>query len=121
MRSVFISYCHKDKKYLRELKTSLAPVSGQYALDVWDDSRIGVGEPWHDSIVTALEKADVGVLLVSPDFLASRFVTEVELPKLLRARAAGMTICVVHVRASVVAHVEALAALQAVNSPARPL
>jgi TIR domain len=52
-------------------------------LDTWWDRRILVGENWSAEIARALETADFGLLAVTPSFLASPYVTEVELPALL--------------------------------------
>ena len=124
---VFISYSHKDKRWLGELRTHLAPLKER--LDVWDDSRIAAGQRWRDQIEAALRQAQVAILLVSADFLASRFVTEHELPALLASsERTGLRVLVLHVRASALGEDgrlsrdhEALKAFQALNDPRKPL
>ena len=37
---VFVSYSHKDRKLLSELKTMLAPMSRDGLVDLWEDTRI---------------------------------------------------------------------------------
>jgi hypothetical protein len=49
----------------------------------WDDSAIKPGEPWEESIRKALDTACAALLLVSQDFLTSKFITTYELPRLL--------------------------------------
>jgi len=46
-----------------------------------------VGEKWHDSIQVGLAESAIGLLMVSPAFLASKYVREHELPKFVGAEA----------------------------------
>jgi TIR domain len=49
----------------------------------WSDHDILPGEFWRGEIEQALKKAHFGLLLLSPQFLASNFIGRNELPKLL--------------------------------------
>jgi tetratricopeptide (TPR) repeat protein len=82
---VFISYSHKDKKWLNELQVHLSPVTRTGKVDVWDDNKIGIGTRWRNEIETALNFAKVVVLLLSGNFLSSTFISEYELPAALTA------------------------------------
>lgn len=124
---VFVSYSHADSKWLDLLRTHLDPLKG--ALDLWDDTRIAAGAHWRSEIEKALRSAKLAVLLVSPDFLASRFITEHELPVLLAAAEAGGTrVMSLHVRSSLLAgdaplpdQLAHLRYFQALNDPRKPL
>ena len=50
----------------------------------WTDQRIEEGQDWEQEIEEALDRATVAVLLISQRFLASDFVTEKEIPKILQ-------------------------------------
>jgi uncharacterized protein YjbI with pentapeptide repeats len=79
----FVSYAHANnplvQALLKELSTQFAS-SKRYEFQAWSDRDILVGERWRRSIEKALEGCDVGLLLMSPDFLASSYIGEHELP-----------------------------------------
>ena len=83
---IFISYSHKDKKFKDELVTMLAGLQRQGIVDAWQDRRISPGDEWNKSIQAAMDECDLALLLVSPDYIASRFIQEEEQPKLLQRR-----------------------------------
>jgi nucleoside phosphorylase len=98
---VFISYSHKDQRFLNDLLTHLKPYLQKGTFPAWSDEQIKPGSQWFDEIKAALAKTSVAVMLVSPDFLASDFIHEHELGPLLKeAAAGGVTILWVLIRDS---------------------
>ncbi len=80
---VFISYAHADgTKWMKKLVLHFNGLRGG-EVDVWDDRRIAVGDAWRQEIEQAMQSAMCAVLIISPAFLASKFVNDVELTELL--------------------------------------
>jgi hypothetical protein len=119
---VFISYCHADSRWLERLMVHLTPLSKDYEVDTWADTRLRPGSKWRDEIRAAVEKANVAVLIISADFLASEFVRTNELPPLLKAaEEEGALILPVIAAPSLFLRTPDLAQFQAVNNPSAPL
>jgi hypothetical protein len=119
---VFISYAHKDDdKWLKDLLTELQPIMDRHGMRVWTDHEIAPGDDWHLRIQNALDRAKVGVMLVSPKFLNSIYIKSDELPKMLSAaESEGLKIFWVPVvRTETSAN--PLAKFQAAQSPESPL
>ena len=97
---VFISYCHKDSRFLKELRVHLKPFI-RTGLVAWSDQQIDPGSEWFKEIEAALKKAKVAVMMVSPDFLASDFIHKHELgPLLEKAEKGGVRILWIPIRTS---------------------
>jgi hypothetical protein len=121
---IFVSYSHRDSKYLEHLKIHLTPYlqGGEIERWLWDDTRILTGSYWFEEIQRALQSADAAILLVSADFLASRFIRENELPPLLEAaQRRGTLIMPVILRSCAFQNDKKLSQFQAANDPSRPL
>jgi formylglycine-generating enzyme required for sulfatase activity len=86
---LFICYSQKDRVFLDQFWIHLKPLEMLYGLQRWDDSLIQPGDIWLEEIEGALGRAQVALLLVSPDFLASDFIQRQELPKLFEAASKG--------------------------------
>ena len=118
---VFISYSHKDVRYLHELVEHLAYYERNNLIEFWSDEKISAGAQWREEIKRAIDLTKVAVLLISPSFLASTFIAENELPPLLHAaEKEGAIILPVIVRSSNFEDTE-LAKFQVVNSPSKPV
>ncbi|NIS60502.1 MAG: TIR domain-containing protein [Proteobacteria bacterium] len=81
---LFVSYARSNKNlarnFLDRFKEYVAP-SRRYEYIFWQDSKTLVGEEWHEAICEALGRCTVGLLLISPAFLGSKYISKHELPK----------------------------------------
>lgn len=80
---LFLSYCQRDTSEKRDLVDRLTPrlqLLKGVGLGWWEDSLLELGIRWQTEILDRLADSDYGVLLLSMDFYASRFITEHELP-----------------------------------------
>ena len=84
---VFYSYSHADVRMLERLRTHMAMLRRQGLITEWYDREIEAGSEWRQEIAHELEAADVILLLVSANFLASDFCFEEEMTRAVeRAR-----------------------------------
>jgi V8-like Glu-specific endopeptidase len=116
---VFVSYSHKDHEWLERLQIALAPLKEK--LTLWDDTKIRAGAEWEREIEKGIDGARIAVLLVSQHFLASEFIGNKEIPRILNAsRNSGLTVLWVPISATSYQHTF-LRDLQAAYDPKHPL
>jgi hypothetical protein len=89
MATLFFSYSHCDEALRDQLETHLAMLKRQGFIETWHDRRITAGEPLDQAISANLERADIILLLVSPDFLASDYCYDRELTRALERHTTG--------------------------------
>jgi hypothetical protein len=89
VKSVFFSYSHKDEALRNQLEIHLAMLTRQGVISTWHDRRLIAGDNVDDGIAKELDKADIILLLVSPDFLASAYCYGVEVARALERFEAG--------------------------------
>jgi hypothetical protein len=86
---IFVSYARSNKdlasKFLEKYKEQVS-ASKSFDYHFWQDKNILVGEEWHEAICQALEKCKIGLLLISPAFLGSRYISQQELPKFVGSK-----------------------------------
>ena len=120
--SIFVSYSHKDERWKNRLVTHLGVLEQEGILDLWEDRRIEVGDDWKPEIEKAIDKATVAILLVSADFLTSKFILDEEIPKLLERREKeGVRIIPIIVKPCAWTQVKWLSKIQARPKDGKPL
>ena len=121
--SIFISYSHEDDKWLTKVLKTLKSLQRYYDnVDSWSDKKIKASDVWKEEIDSALGNATIAILLVSPDFMASDFITNEELqPILNKAVNEGTKILTLILRPTPLLEESGLLKYQAVNAPNKPL
>ena len=89
MANLFFSYTHKDEDLRNQLETHLAALKRQGLISAWHDRRIMAGHDFGKVIDANLDSADVILLLVSPDFIASDYCYEREMARAMERQTNG--------------------------------
>jgi hypothetical protein len=89
MATLFFSYSHKDENLRNELEVHFAMLKREGVIESWHDRKILAGDDVDTSIDAKLEQANVILLLVSPDFLASRYCYEREMARAMERHVEG--------------------------------
>jgi hypothetical protein len=87
--SAFISYAHKDEAARHLLESHLFPLRLEGLLDEWHDRLIQPGTDWENVIDKNLDRSDLVLLLVSPDFLSSQYCLGVETTRAIQLHQMG--------------------------------
>jgi hypothetical protein len=91
---LFYSYSHCDEKYREQLEKHLSILSRNGLISEWHDRRIAAGTDWQEQIDLNLEDADIILLLVSSDFLASDYCYETETIRAIQKHEDGESIVI---------------------------
>jgi peptidoglycan hydrolase-like protein with peptidoglycan-binding domain len=86
---VFYSYSHKDESLRCKLETHLKILRKQGLISEWHDRQIKPSDDWKHEIDSHLNNAHLILLLVSSDFLASDYCSDVEVARALERHQAG--------------------------------
>ena len=87
--TLFFSYSHADEALRNELEKHLSALKRQGKISAWHDRRIVAGEHVGNTIDANLEKSEVILLLISPDFIASDYCYEREMKRALEKQSEG--------------------------------
>ena len=82
--NIFLSYSHKDEELKEQLDTHLAALKRNNLIQTWNDRAILTGEEWDIAIKTQLAQADIILLLVSANFIASEYIWKVEITEAMK-------------------------------------
>jgi hypothetical protein len=91
---VFCSYSHLDEQLRDELSKHLSVLKRQGVISEWYDRLIPPGEKWAETIDDRINQAQIILLLISSDFLASDYCYEIEMKRALERDEKGEAIAI---------------------------
>jgi len=86
---IFCCYSRKDQLLLDQLKNHLVPFQRQGLITIWNDSDISPGTEWKAKINKHLNTAQIILLLVSSDFMASDYCYSNEMKRAMERHERG--------------------------------
>ncbi len=78
---VMLSYAHEDEELKNRLDVHLTALKRSGRIETWSDRKIMPGTEWDSTIKNEMNTADIILLLISADFLASEYIWKIELTK----------------------------------------
>src|SRR5215471_18330733 len=91
---LFYSYAHEDESFREEIEKHLSILKRSGLIVAWHDRRIGAGDEWRDQIDAHARSANIILLLISPDFLASDYCYNIEMKLALERHSTGAAVVV---------------------------
>src|SRR5579884_4136515 len=80
---ILCCYAREDQPLLKKLRIHLAPLQRQGLITIWCDTDINAGAEWEKDIKKHLNTAQIILLLISPDFMASDYCYSTEMQRAL--------------------------------------
>ncbi|MBD2057331.1 GUN4 domain-containing protein [Oculatella sp. FACHB-28] len=93
---LFFSYSHKDEALRDELGNHLKILEHQQLIASWHDRKILPGDEWDHQITVNQDTADIILLLISSDFIASKYCWDIEIKRAMELHDSGKA-CVIPV------------------------
>lgn len=94
MTTLVFSYSHADEALRNELEKHLSPLKRAGKITTWHDRRIVPGQEFERQIDQYFSEADIILLLISSDFIASDYCYEVEMTNALARHKRGEAVVI---------------------------
>lgn len=91
---VFLSYSHADARLRDQIEKQLMALQRQGVISVWHDRRIEAGEDFEQQIDQHIEGDEIILLLVSSDFIFSKYCYEIEMQRAMARHKSGEAIVI---------------------------
>ncbi|APY61125.1 toll/interleukin-1 receptor domain-containing protein [Salmonella enterica subsp. enterica] len=94
MTTLVFSYSHADEALRNELEKHLSPLKRMGKITTWHDRRIIPGQEFENQIDHYFSQADIILLLISSDFIASDYCYQVEMTNALERHNRGEAVVI---------------------------
>ena len=94
MTTLVFSYSHVDEALRNELEKHLSPLKRMGKIMTWHDRRIVPGQEFENQIDHYFSQADIILLLISSDFIASDYCYQVEMTNALERHKRGEAVVI---------------------------
>lgn len=87
--NIFIAYSREDAELRSSLDNHLSGLKRREYINTWHDGQIVAGTEWENEIEDHLSTADIILLLISSDFIASDYCYDIEMRKAISRHEIG--------------------------------
>lgn len=92
--NIFIAYSREDDSFRIRLEKHLSTLKRREYINTWYDGKIEAGTEWKLEIDKALNAADIILLLISADFIASDYCYEIEMKRAIERHEKGEVVVI---------------------------
>ncbi len=118
---IFCCYVRKDQSLLNELRMHLIPLQRRGLIKVWNDTDISPGREWEEEIKKHLRTAQIILLLVSPDFIASDYCYSNQMRQAMERHECGEACVIPVILRHAIWHQTPFGKLEALPAGAKPV
>ena len=118
---VFCCYAREDLLMLEEIKSHLKSLVREELITLWTDGDIDAGMEWEKEIHHHLDTAQIILLLISSDFMASEYCYGVEMQHAMKRHESGKAFVIPIILRPVSWQKTPFARLQALPTGAKPI
>jgi hypothetical protein len=118
---LFLSYSSHDEVVAKALIAHLEPLKRIGILEAWHFRELKAGENWDQKVSAELLAADIVGMLISVDFINSKYITDVEVASAMKRHAAGEAAVVPIIARNCLWKISPLGDLQALPKDGKPI
>jgi len=119
--NLFISYSHGDETAKDEILKHIQPLQRMKLIEEWHDRQIMPGEEWGNRISDRLNAADIILLIISIEFINSKYCYDIEMERAMERHEEGSARVIPIIYRNCIWQYAPFAKLQALPRDAKPV